>query len=554
MEKLSIVIVGSKDMVIKEKIQSLFSTEKSIPEEFRLEGPVNQHEYLVNGQLRRWDGPMQQVLSPVCIKTKACIVQKELGSFPLLTEKEALDALDAAVKAYDNGRGLWPTMSIEERIKHIEEFVRRMKEKRREVVLLLSWEIGKSIRDSEIEFDRTVQYITDTVKALKDLDRLSSRFQIEENIIAQIRRSPLGVVLCMGPYNYPLNETYATLIPALIMGNTVVFKPPRHGVLLHTPLLEPFRDSFPPGVINSIYGRGQKIITPLMSTGKIDVFAFIGSSKVADGLKKLHPKTHRLRSVLGLDAKNVAIILPDADLEIAVNESLLGALSFNGQRCTAIKLIFIHSRIADEFLAKYTEAVGKLKIGMPWEPDVRITPLPEPDKPKYLTELVEDAKNHGARVINECGGRVNKTFFYPAVLYPVNYKMRVYYEEQFGPVIPVLPFDDISEPVDYIINSNYGQQVSLFGCNPDNIAKLIDPLVNQVCRVNINSQCQRGPDVFPFNGRKDSGESTLSISDALRTFSIRTVVATKSNPVNKSLITSIAREHKSNFLSTDYIF
>ena len=101
--------------------------------------------------------------------------------------------------------------------------------------------------------------------------------------------------------------------------------------------------------------------------------------------------------------------------------------------------------------------------------------------------------------------------------------------------------------------SNYGQQISLFGNESDRMASLIDPMVNQVCRVNINSQCQRGPDVFPFNGRKDSAESTLSVFDALRTFSIRTIVAAKDAELNKELITNIVRERKSNFLSTDYI-
>jgi glyceraldehyde-3-phosphate dehydrogenase (NADP+) len=131
--------------------------------------------------------------------------------------------------------------------------------------------------------------------------------------------------------------------------------------------------------------------------------------------------------------------------------------------------------------------------------------------------------------------------------------MRVYHEEQFGPVIPVLPFDDIREPVEYMINSNYGQQVSVFGSDPDQIARLIDPLVNQVCRVNINSQCQRGPDSFPFTGRKDSAEGTLSVSDALRVFSIRTLVAAKQTGLNKQIITSIVQERKSKFLATDFI-
>jgi glyceraldehyde-3-phosphate dehydrogenase (NADP+) len=99
-----------------------------------------------------------------------------------------------------------------------------------------------------------VAYIKDTVGAVKELDRTSSRFTIEEGILAQIRRASLGVTLCMGPYNYPLNETYTTLIPALIMGNTVVFKPPKYGVLLHAPLLEAFKEAFPRGVVNTVYG------------------------------------------------------------------------------------------------------------------------------------------------------------------------------------------------------------------------------------------------------------------------------------------------------------
>jgi glyceraldehyde-3-phosphate dehydrogenase (NADP+) len=535
-------------------IQTIFPDEKSVPSDFEIPQAVDQDEYLIDGELRKWNGPRQTVLSPVFLRTPGGLCRKVLGSFPLLTEKEALEALETAVKAYANGTGLWPTLAVEKRINFIEDFVLRMREKRTEVVRLLAWEIGKSIRDSEKEFDRTVQYILDTIKAMKELDRVSSRFIIEENIIAQIRRSPLGVVLCMGPFNYPLNETFTTLIPALIMGNTVVLKPPRMGILLYRPLLAAFRDSFPPGVINCIYGKGNRIVTPLMASGKIDVLAFIGSSKTADIIKKTHPQPHRLRCVLGLDAKNAGIILPDADLDLAVKECLLGTLSFNGQRCTALKILFVHSRVASQFLAKFNQGLGNLKIGMPWENQVDITPLPDIEKPGYLSGLIADAQSHGAQVVNDCGGNVNQTFFYPAVLYPVNSAMRVYSEEQFGPVIPVVPFNDIQEPIRYIIDSNYGQQVSLFGCDPDVIAKLIDPLVNQVCRVNINSQCQRGPDIFPFNGRKDSAEGTLSVSDALRVFSIRSIVAAKETAVNKSIITGIAREHKSNFLATDFIF
>src|SRR5213075_591943 len=118
-----------------------------------------------------------------------------------------------------------------------------------------------------------------------DLDNGSSRFEIAEGTIGQIRRTPLGVVLCMGPYNYPLNETFATLIPALLMGNTVVFKPPQYGTLLFTPLLEAFRSAFPPGVINTVYAPGAVVVPRMLASGKVNVLALIGSSKVADHLK-----------------------------------------------------------------------------------------------------------------------------------------------------------------------------------------------------------------------------------------------------------------------------
>lgn len=541
-------------MFLKDQLDSIFIAENEIPEEFKLPEELHQREYLSNGEMRTWNGEVHEVLSPVCIRTDKGLQRKLIGTYPLCSEKEAKEALDAAVAAYNNGRGEWPTMSVADRITCVEQFTHKIIEKKAIVVKLLMWEIGKSYGDSVKEFDRTVEYIYATIDALKDLDRQSSKFSIEQGIVAQIRRSPLGVVLCMGPFNYPLNETFTTLIPALIMGNTMLFKPPKHGTLLHYPLLEAFRDCFPKGVVNTIYGRGNKIIPDLMKSGQINVLTLIGSSKVANELKKLHPKVNRLRAILGLDAKNAAIITAKADISLAVQETVLGSLSFNGQRCTALKIIFIHRSLADVFLKELSAAVAKLKFGMPWEPGVALTPLPEPHKPAYLKDCIADAVANGASVINENGGDTVESFVYPAIVYPVNKRMKLYTEEQFGPVIPVVPFDDLEEPIQYLIDSTHGQQVSIFSEDNEEVAALIDPLVNQVSRVNINCQCQRGPDVFPFTGRKDSAEGTLSVVDALRSFSIRSLVATKLNESNKHLINEIVDSNSSNFLSTKYLF
>ena len=130
----------------------------------------------------------------------------------------------------------------------------------------------------------------------------------------------------------------------------------------------------------------------------------------------------------------------------------------------------------------------------------------------------------------------------------------VYHEVQFGPVVPIVPFDVISVPIKYIEESEVGQHASIFGKDHELIAKLIDPMVNPVCRVNINSQCQRGPDTFPFTGRKDSADGTLSISEALRVFSIRTLVAAKDNELNKEILHEILENRNSKFLTTDYLF
>ncbi|MDH4585536.1 NADP-dependent glyceraldehyde-3-phosphate dehydrogenase [Pseudomonas sp. BN415] len=541
-------------MTHNNKLEALFPTADQIPERYRPGAPIEQREYLVNGELIRWDGPLAAVRSPIFLATDKGDEQVVLGSTPLLDADAALAALEAAVDAYDHGQGLWPTMRVAERIQHVEKFLARMREQRDAVVKLLMWEIGKNLKDSEKEFDRTCDYIVDTIEALKELDRRSSRFELEQGTLGQIRRVPLGVALCMGPYNYPLNETFTTLIPALIMGNTVVFKPAKFGVLLIRPLLEAFRDSFPAGVINIIYGRGRETVSAIMASGKVDVFAFIGTHSGAADLKKLHPRPHRLRAALGLDAKNPGIVLPKVDLDNAVSEAITGALSFNGQRCTALKILFVHEDVLEPFLDKFCAKLAALKPGMPWEDGVALTPLPEPGKVDYLNTLLADAVTKGAKVVNPGGGSHRQSFFYPAVLSPVSPDMRLYNEEQFGPLIPVVPYRELEEVIDYVLHSDYGQQLSLFGNDSAQVGRLVDAFANQVGRININAQCQRGPDTFPFNGRKNSAEGTLSVHDALRVFSIRTLVATKFQADNKELVSEIIRNRESNFLTTDYIF
>jgi len=371
---------------------------QNIPEQFKINSLIHQKTYLVDGELKQWKGATSDVYST--ISSTEDYAPTLLGSIPLLEKEQALEALDAASEAYNNGQGLWPTMKVADRIACMEKFAVQMKTKRAEVVKYLMWEIGKNLKDSEKEFDRTVDYILDTINDYKQLDRNAAKFHKHSGVYAHIRRGPLGIVLCLGPYNYPLNETFALLIPALIMGNTTIFKPAKLGVLLLTPLMEAFQNSFPKGVVNILFGRGRTLASPLMETGKIDVLALIGHSNSANALQNAHPKKNRLRSVLGLEAKNPAIILPDADLDLAVRECIAGTLSFNGQRCTALKVLYIHETIFDVFKEKFCAEVDALKFGNPWEEDAMLTPLPEVNKPDYIQGLIDDAKSKGATILN----------------------------------------------------------------------------------------------------------------------------------------------------------
>jgi len=239
---------------------------------------------------------------------------------------------------------------------------------------------------------------------------------------------------------------------------------------------------------------------------------------------------------------------------VTVDECLAGAFTFNGQRGPALKILFVHRDIVTQLIQRLCQRLQQLKIGMPWEPGVAVTPLAEPSKPDYLDDCLEDALDHGAAVMNVNGGQRHYSLFSPAIVYPVTEQMKLYREEQFGPLLPIVPFHHLDEPIRYLTESNYGQQVSLFSENPDQMAYLLDALMHQVSRVNLNGQSQREPDSLPFTGRKDSAEGILSLAAALDAFSIRTVMTTPQTAANQQLVQQILHGRKSAYLTTDFIF
>jgi glyceraldehyde-3-phosphate dehydrogenase (NADP+) len=369
-----------------------------------------------------------------------------------------------------------------------------------------------------------------------------------------IKRAAIGVVLALAPFNYPLNECYATVLPALIMGNIIVLKIPTTGGLVHLKTFAALARHLPPGTIHFVAGSGRATMPAIMSTGHVDALAFIGGSRAADELIQAHPHPHRLKTFLQLEAKNLGIVLPDRRwrdydqyetvLKPHVDQLVTGALSYNGQRCTAIKLIFVPDNddtTANLIVAKIVEKVRGLPIGLPWQQHSTgassssststvystITPLPNHDRVRYLQSLLRDAADKGATIYygGDMIGGANSTLMRPAVVYPVTPGMRLYTEEQFGPIVAIAKYHSVDDLLHYARHSDHAQQVALFGHDTVMMQKLIDAWGSVYGKICINSVPGRSPDTVPFAGRKSSALGVMSIRDALFEFSVPTVIA-----------------------------
>jgi glyceraldehyde-3-phosphate dehydrogenase (NADP+) len=502
----------------------------------------------------------------------------EIGKMPQFSTNMALQVLDEAVAAWNGGFGeSWPQLTFGQRLAKLENVLLELSKSRDEIGEILMWEIGKNYNDALNEFDRTIDFARAVLDSAKNLAEFSgqqastaakdssssSTWTLTGSTRAFVRRAALGIVLALGPFNYPLNETYAALIPALLMGNICILKIPTTGGLVHLLTLQAFQKALPLGTIHFIAGGGRTTLPPLMATGKINALAFIGGSHAADDLIQKHPNPHRLKVFLQLEANNMGVYLRDlfsststssAVLDHAVDQAVLGSLSYNGQRCTALKLHMVPTEHAETFVQKLVQQVEALPVGLPWQQHhggstySKITPLPTQQRIDYMQSLLQDALSKGAKIRNKNGGMligINQndtsttgscsTLMVPAVLYPVTPDMRVFHEEQFGPLVPVATYDNLERDVMPLARDGpYAQQVAIFTAALNTtssikeynaVASLVDRFALVFGRINLNTQCGRGPDTLPFTGRRSSAMGTMSVVDALREFSIPVVVS-----------------------------
>ncbi len=503
--------------------------------EFFKEAPFVNPQVLLEGQvlsLQTYDQTTRSNTSTWSIN--GCCSKQSIGELPQMSTQQSEQILQNAIQAWNKGQGTWIQMSLKDRIAHIQTFVKELMNKREEIIRVLMWEIGKNYNDASAEFDRTIVFIEKLIEVIQeeqDEYNVSSTFMKIGSTSVFKRRNGFGIILALGPYNYPLNETYATLIPALLMGNIVILKIPQVGGLTHLLTLEAFAKSLPPNTINFISGSGRKTLPPLMGSGLIDGLAFIGGTVAADLLIKQHPEPHRLKVFLQLEAKNMAIVLNDLventnkndngyTLEKAVDDIITGALSYNGQRCTALKIVYVPNGYGELVSKMIAERVEKMNVGMPWDTFneanddySKITPLPNDGRIKFMKQLLEDAIDKGAKIINQNGGTIvsavdhdvytNENLMIPAVLFPISDKMKIFKEEQFGPLVPVVEYKSLDEVLQYGTDGVYGQQVSIFTRNDaDQASVLVDAFSSIFGKINVNSQCGRSPDNVPFTARR----------------------------------------------------
>jgi len=330
-------------------------------------------------------------------------------------------------------------------------------------------------------------------------------------------RVPLGVVLCIGPFNYPFNLTGSKIAPALIAGNTVIMKPPTQGAItpLHLGIILE-KAGVPPGVFNIITGRGSEIGDYLTGHSGIDMISFTGSSETGKNLAKVAGMKPLL---LELGGKDAAIVLDDADLNITVNSIVSGAFSFSGQRCTAVKRVLPMPRIANKLVERVTEETLKLSVGDPAE-NKTIGPLISSKQCDYVQGLINDALDKGATL--KCGNKREGNIIWPTILDHVTTDMRVAWEEPFGPVLPFIRIYSAEEAIQISNKSEYGLQGMIFTENVDLAFNIAQEL--EVGTVQINGKSARGPDHFPFLGTKSSGLGTQGIKYSIEAMSRPKVV------------------------------
>ena len=437
-----------------------------------------------------------------------CVV----GKVPAMTREE----VDFAISNAKEAQKSWKNVPVNKRAEVLYKAADLLIENADEMSDIMMREIGKDKKSCESEILRSADYIRFTADTAKNLSGESipgdSFPGFKKNKISLVTREPLGVVLAISPFNYPVNLASSKIAPALIAGNSVVLKPATQGSLCGLYLAKIFEQAgVPAGVLNTITGRGSEIGDYIVTHPSIDFINFTGSTEVGTRISKI---TSMVPLLMELGGKDAAIVLKDADLDLAASNIVSGAYSYSGQRCTAVKRILVVEEVADKLVEKVKEKVEKLKVGNPLD-GAEVVPLIDNKSADFVWELIDEAREKGAHLL--VGGKREENLIYPTLFDYVTTDMRLAWEEPFGPVLPIIRVKDKDEAIEIANKSEYGLQSSVFTENINEAFYVADKL--EVGTVQVNNKTERGPDHFPFLGVKASGIGTQGIRYSIEAMS-----------------------------------
>ena len=425
--------------------------------------------------------------------------------------------VDKAVRVAKEAQKKWRDVPVSDKAEILYKAADLLEENKDAISDIIMHEVAKDKKGSLSEVVRTADFIRFTADTAKNITGESLPGEsfpgFKKDKISIVRREPLGVVLAISPFNYPLNLAASKIAPAIMAGNSVVFKPATQGSITGIYLTRVFQMAgVPNGVINSITGRGRDIGDYIVTHPEIDFVNFTGSTDVGQRISKL---TTMVPVLMELGGKDAAIVLEDADLDLAASNIVSGAFSYSGQRCTAVKRVLVVDSVADKLVELLKSRVEGLKVGNPLKEDVDVGPLIDDKSVDFVEEMIKEARDKGASLIT--GGKIEGNIIYPTLFDYVTTDMRLAWEEPFGPVLPVIRVKDKDEAIAIANESEYGLQGAIFTNNINDAFYVAERL--EVGTVQINNKTERGPDHFPFLGVKASGLGTQGIRYSIEAMS-----------------------------------
>lgn len=456
---------------------------------------MTRYQNLVNG---KWKSSEQEITiySP--------INQEELGTVPAMTQTEADEAMQAARAALP----AWRALSAIERAAYLHKTAAILERDKEKIGTILAKEVAKGIKAAIGEVVRTadlIRYAAEEGLRITGQAMEGGGFEsASKNKLAVVRREPVGIVLAIAPFNYPVNLSASKIAPALIAGNVVMFKPPTQGSISGLLLAKAFEEAgIPAGVFNTITGRGSEIGDYIIEHKEVNFINFTGSTPIGERIGRLAG----MRPImLELGGKDAALVLEDADLEHAAKQIVAGAFSYSGQRCTAIKRVIVLESVADKLATLLQEEVSKLTVGDPFD-NADITPVIDNASADFIWGLIEDAQEKEAQALTPIKREGN--LLWPVLFDQVTKDMKVAWEEPFGPVLPIIRVASVEEAIAFANESEFGLQSSVFTNDFKKAFEIAEKL--EVGTVHINNKTQRGPDNFPFLGVKGSGAGVQGI-------------------------------------------